>query len=86
MSSLIINLLNVLLDDDISFVIKKSELKPTEYGTLQAEFDNEWAVSIVDDNGEYSVQVSKDNFATYYNFEDAEVEEVKAIILDVKSY
>lgn len=86
MSPLIINLLNVMSDYDISFVIKKSELKPKEYGTLRVKFDNEWVVSVVDDNGEYSVQVSKDNFATYYNFKDAEVEEVKAIILDVESY
>lgn len=86
MSPLIINLLKAMLDDDISFTIKKSELKPKEYGTLQVEFDNGWCISVVDDNGEYSIQTTKDEYDFYYNCHSSEVEKVKGLVLRTKYY
>lgn len=86
MSELLIQLLDYFKDIEIEFVLKKSNLKPDFFGTLQVQFSNNWFVSVVDDNGEFSIMINFDEDSFYSNYEKSDVKEVADSIIQVMNY
>lgn len=85
-SDLLIDLLTYFETVEIEFVLKKSNFKPSFFGTLQSQFANNWSISVVDDNGEFSVMASLDGESVYFSYKKDEVAEVANQIIRVMNY